>query len=139
MKLNRKPNYRAWLNDKHEMINVYDFVRLAVVHSNESDYHVIEYDGCGNFSEHDNFELMEFTGLIDKYGREIFEGDIIAFPDCDDDRDVYTASVVWDNSRACFGVTFDGNLVVSFDDLAEYYTELRNIEIIGNIYEDKDF
>ncbi|WP_270335243.1 YopX family protein [Streptococcus infantarius] len=89
-----------------------------------------------NFYVYEEFELMQSTGLKDKNGKEIYEGDIVKFSDCDDD--VYVTPVVWDKNYSCFGVSFSGKYPVSFDYLEEFYTELKDIEVVGNIYENKE-
>lgn len=71
----------------------------------------------------------------DKNGKEIFEGDIVKFSDCDD---VYVTPVVWDKNYACFGLSFSGKYPTSFDYLEEFYTELKDIEVVGNIYENPE-
>lgn len=83
-----------------------------------------------------DFIIMQSTCLFDKNGNEIFEGDIVKFSDCDDD--VYVTPVVWDKNYACFGVSFSGKYPMSFDYLEEFYTELKDIEVVGNIYENPE-
>lgn len=79
---------------------------------------------------------MQSTGLFDSNGKEIYDGDIVKFSDCDDD--VYVTPVVWDKNYACFGASFSGKYPISFDFLEEFYTELKDIEVVGNIYENPE-
>lgn len=105
----------------------------------------------GNVYANDNFKLnvdnlkgwnidekylMQTTGLKDKNDKEIYERDIVKFSDCDDD--VYINPVVWDKNCACFGVSFSWGYLISFEYLEEFYTELKDIEVIGNIYENPE-
>lgn len=103
-------------------------------------YHDYTVEGDDNvYGDTIGFEdcvLIQSTGLFDKNGKEIFEGDIVKFSDCDDD--VYVTPVVWDKNYACFGVSFSGGYPISFDYLEEFYTELKDIEVVGNIYENPE-
>lgn len=103
-------------------------------------YHDYTVEGDDNvYGDTISFEdciLMQSTGLKDKNGKEIFEGDIVKFPEFN--GDIYITPVAWDKSCACFGVSFSGKYPVSFDYLEEFYTELKEIEVVGNIYENPE-
>ena len=124
-----KPKFRAWTEEGKAMYyGVYPF---------KDDTLLLSYDEIA-FDEvpASDFILMQSTGLKDKNGKEIYDGDIVMFSDCDDDA--YVTPVVWDKNYACFGVSFSGKYPISFDYLEEFYTELKDIEVVGNIYENQE-
>lgn len=123
-----KPKFRAWLKEEYRMTDVRE-----ITFFNDEIQMISDVEG---FYAYDEFELMQSTGLKDKNGNEIFEGDIVKFSDCDDD--VYVTHVVWDKNYACFGVSFSCGFQYYLDYLEEFYTELKDIEVIGNIYENQE-
>lgn len=125
-----KPKFRALdkISKKMFPVMMIDFGQSYVM--------IEEINGLWCERDFDEIELMSSTGLKDKNGKEIFEGDIVKFSDCDDD--VYVTPVVWDKNYACFGVSFSGKYPISFDYLEEFYTELKDIEVVGNIYENSE-
>ena len=123
-----KPKFRAWLKEEYRMTDVRE-----ITFFNDEIQMISDVEG---FYAYDEFELMQFTGLKDKNGNEIFEGDIVKFSNCDDY--VYVTPVVWDKNYACFGVSFSVGYPIPFDYLEEFYTELKDIEVVGNIYENPE-
>ena len=119
------PKFRAWFDSE-----MYD---KPVVYDGEF---YLDWREFENGETYNGAVLMQSTGLKDKNGKEIYEGDIVKFSDCDDDA--YVTPVVWDKNYACFGVSFSGKYPISFDYLEEFYTELKDIEVVGNIYENPE-
>jgi uncharacterized phage protein (TIGR01671 family) len=94
----------------------------------------------------DELEIMQFTGLLDKNGNEVYEGDIVevrhigpkdpihlGFTD-----KVYRVQVVWYDFSFSFERRRDDGSVMSRSNGLEFestYYKKNEIEIVGNIYE----
>lgn len=71
----------------------------------------------------DNLIWMQFTGLYDKYDTPIYEGDILR---------------EYSNDIEDWIVSYDyGKFVGTYDNVEEDLYELSDLEVIGNIHEDK--
>ena len=85
------------------------------------------YDEC---IEVDPSTVSQFTGLTDRNGVKIFEGDVIEYTDgCND----WLGAVKYDSDDAQFVVRFIGGDVESFDNLYSV-----DCEVIGNIYDNPE-
>lgn len=125
------PKYRAWIKleaEKQRMAPVSDITILKHGINILTDNHWYFYTD-------DEHELMEFTGLLDKNGKEIYEGDLVRY--IDGIKEI-TCQVKFIKEYACFGVEWRNGLLVSFEYLESTYTMLDDLEVVGNIYENPE-
>lgn len=87
-----------------------------------------------NWVDVDNFELMQFTGLKDKNGKEIYEGDIVEHIPKFKTR--YEIKYLTSGFYICpIGKDYGENFATLFAGYEEKTNICRSLEIIGNIYE----
>ena len=72
MLANRLFKFRAWVKEQNRMIKVFGFNEHLVFEQTLDSPSIKE-----NIFEIEDCHIMQFTGLIDKNGTEIFEGDIV--------------------------------------------------------------
>lgn len=102
---------------------------IAAYHSNGI---VALMSGGMAFPGRGDSALMQFTGLRDKNGREIYEGDIISYEmHTRYLLNSFTSPVEWDASLACYRA---GDVVFARSDEPEYDI-FPHMEVVGNIYE----
>lgn len=120
----REIKFRAWDNHVKEMIYEDNILHYGVSPSRATrrdNRFVIEV-------------LMQYTGLKDKNGKEIYEGDILGR----EERDSFESEPYWDTCevkwhRSAWYADFWGNENLLMDD---YYSSTG--QIIGNIYENPE-
>ena len=119
-----KPKFRAWTEEGKVMYyDVYPF---------KDDTLLLSYDEIA-FDEvpASDFILMQSTGIKDKNGKEIFEGDVVKY---EVGRYTCTEEVAYDKNFAGFGVKdADANIIFTVGELAEDI-DLSSLEVVGNIY-----
>ena len=126
------PKYRAWDKETQTMLDVslIDFKKSVLV-GEHWDF------GETNFINFDDIHLMQSTGLKDKNGKEIFEGDILT--------DGHTTGVIRNHPTLGFYTVDESSKegylsdTVGTEDFEEAKEFIRNsIEIIGNIHENPE-
>jgi uncharacterized phage protein (TIGR01671 family) len=78
----------------------------------------------------ERYDLMQYTGLKDKNGKEIYEGDVLS-----DGKEAHLYIVVWVENLASFGINKKGWAFTHFFMEA---IEPDDLEVIGNIYENPE-
>ena len=130
------PRFRAWYVLAEEMINeilMISFVRKEIIgkFSDGSTSVPLKFEDKRNGED---VILMQSTGLKDKNGKEIFEGDILAVEADDEILNVY---VFWDEEHALF--MLESKQYNEKEALAELMEDdSYPFEIIGNIYDNKE-
>jgi uncharacterized phage protein (TIGR01671 family) len=95
-----------------------------------------EYGGHLEKRKLEDVNLMQFTGLIDKNGKEIYEGDIVSVNEKDfNDKTNYLVKWFGDDNYPAFdidGWEGDSNGLCEISQTGEW-----EMEVIGNIYQNK--
>jgi uncharacterized phage protein (TIGR01671 family) len=126
----REIQFRAWDDGKKEWLMGYEMPNLGgfsllgeMVLLGEWSHILNEFLFDRNGHKVDDLKVMQFTGLKDKNGKEIYEGDILH-------SGKTNWVVVWDES----GARYKMQTQTTYTDLSfEGY-----LEVIGNIYENPD-
>lgn len=118
------PKFRAWDKEFKYMIYTDDDLLVCISNSGVESIDISLTIGVSD-GDMKNFELMLSTGLKDKNGTEIYEGDIV--------KNIYDEIYVvkWFDAGFYLEEKYNGG----FD-----YSELHfgdNKKVIGNIFEDK--
>lgn len=125
------PRFRAWDEKNKEMFED----TFAVTES--GGVVTVEQDFITNAPDYifvDHLTLMQSTGLTDKNGKEIFEGDIL---NIETDEENVKVEVSWDNKHALF--VFESKKYNEKEALGELFEDNPYpFKIIGNIYENPE-
>ena len=125
----REIKFRAWLKEDKKMENVktMDFTDKTIRCLKKNEFINAYLLRRVSF---DDVELLQYTGLKDKNGKEIYEGDILFFRD---ENMKYV--VVWQ----------DAAFIIKSIEIRKYSEKMYWIddveiccEIVGNIYENKN-
>ena len=144
--MSRDIKFRAWHKGLDRMCdaNYIDFEGNCYDESNSFEGTYVKYDS--------KYELMQYTGLKDKNDKEIYEGDIIQFvweeDSCWGKAGTYKGYIGF--NQGAFEVTYIGRDEITVfddggwhensksDDMQSFISWSEEIEVIGNIYENKE-
>ncbi len=112
----REIKFRAWDKERKEML---------------SPERLCHFDGelsKGVQERSPFFDLMQFTGLHDKNGKEIWEGDIVRRKLMDGIDNIY--EVFWDQSVCSFSV----RPTIPYGTTPVHHEMAKKLEVIGDIH-----
>lgn len=130
----REIKFRAWLKDCETKKPYGLYFDLESI----SQGSIMARDGEWHYLVNLKHTTEQFTGLRDKNGREIYEGDILRFPDniFFGDSLTHCRAVEWEEKYACFSPIID---IVQRDHerFVNFWIHLSPV-VVGNIHENPE-
>ena len=137
--MSRAIKFRVWFESHGIMGNV-----VTLKGSNRTNYDADMWDevtaeccidGKQQFFTSYNFKLLQFTGLLDKNGKEIYESDIVKLDNGDDETMTEVRFV-----DGAFIVEWDNGFLGGDADLQAVGWAMHecSVEVLGNIYQNPE-
>jgi len=117
------PKFRAWLKKEQKMDNEIDHISWL-----EDELYCIG-DGITYMVLAEDLVLMQSTGLKDKNGKEIFEGDVLGTKD-----GLLNGFIEYREDLGMFV-----NSLIRYNNFERLCNVVSDREIIGNVYENPEF
>lgn len=131
--MSREIKFRAWLKEENKMVIVetIDFSEKSIQYLEKNEI-IDAYLLRITFLE--DIELMQYTRIKDKNGKEIYEGDILKYNFPYDGRLKHVSPVKFLETEASFGIKdrYENEIPLYKITANNYF------EVIGNIYENKN-
>lgn len=120
--------FRLWDKENKEMK-----VPLSPVWFEENYYGDDDFAKCADYED---CVLMQFTGLYDKNGKEIYRGDVVKYWVGDKPRQI--GKITWGGWQYSFTRVVEGKESTDFFGYNSEDINPNNLEVIGNIYENPE-
>lgn len=128
----KKMHYKVCIGNTDENDDNYT-AHSVYLHPGDTDYRIDPPGRWMNFDEHSDYVIMQYIGLKDKNGKEIYKSDVVLW-------DGRKAVIEWLPRMAGYYAMWKGE-GVHFHDMQEILPShggLRHIEVIGNIHENPE-
>jgi uncharacterized phage protein (TIGR01671 family) len=122
--MKREIKFRAWNKTKKQMVETYAyFDKQGILHG------VFTYPGS-------HYIPLQYTGLKDMNGKEIYEGDVLTVTSKSDYKYITTIGLGWtdDDEYGWYWLSNQGTKNI----IRDIYMVAERYEVIGNIYENPD-
>lgn len=133
----REIKFRAYIKRDYNKELVGKILEVSSLHLKKNKVIIgysISKSNYGNKSfNYKDIELMQYTGLKDKNGKEIYEGDIVSF-NLKSDNEGQPNIIGYIE----YQTTFSGYKIMSFKGSFALDYNIKDIEVIGNIYENSE-
>lgn len=121
----REIGYRAYIKDIKKVVDIHD-ISFLQENIGFTDPKNTRY----SYRNFDEIELMQFTGLTDKNGKPIYDGDILQLCNATYPCEIYWSGISWAIKRNGKRVEYShgSSLVINCE----------KMQVIGNIYDNPE-